>query len=414
MNRWKFYSIIIMAAAFVAVNIYLTVKDNSKVARTAYVNEWMEVKRGDIVETFQSKGVVTPKEESPIYYGKENNEFQKFLVREGDEVSAGTPLFEYATPELDALRTAMEAQKIQVEGEIAGIDEYIAKLESYQPTITDASSSTSSDTGLEAQPDLADAASGVIKSTIKQEIYKQEMEKGKLEEQITKLDTQLSNIHAGGTATVASESEGFVKEVDYSLGDPIITIASKESDIEGFFNEKQLKQAKPGMKIKITSPDLKKPLNGTIEQINTIPEEEPDVKMGGTYEYKAAMEKESSKLVKGSKVAITVITREAKGVPAIPETAIRKKKGKPFIYRLTAKGYMQMQSIDKGLGFAGKREVAKGVKQGDVIVRSPDHTGFSQSRFITPLDTQEASKSVFKKMPNSEKFRYILVGLLEQ
>ncbi|PLT33575.1 efflux RND transporter periplasmic adaptor subunit [Bacillus sp. V5-8f] len=413
MRRRKLYALIIMAMVFVAVNIYLIIKDDSKVRRTAYVNEWTEVKRGGIAQSFPAEGVVVPKEEYPIYYNKENKEFQKFLVREGDEVSAGTPLFEYTTPEVDELKAATGAEKTQTEGEIARIDEYIGKLESYQQSVPEASSSASEDIELE-QLDLHDATSNVIRSTIEQEIYKQELEKDKLVEEIKRMDTQLSNMEAGGTITVTSDSEGFVKDLDYKLGAPIATIASNESAIQGSFNEKQLKQVKPGMKIKITSPDLKKPLNGTIDQIHPTPKGEPSIKKNSTYEYRAAMAKESPKLVKGSKVSITVITKEVEEVPVIPETAIREKKDKPFVYQLTSKGYLEMKSIDKGLGFAGKREVEKGVKAGEVIVRSPDYEEFNPSLFITPLNTEQANKTVFKRMPNNRKVYYVLIGLLEQ
>lgn len=414
MKRWKLYSFILAAAALFAVNVYLTVTDNSKVARTAFVEEWAAVKKQDIIETFETKGVIKPKEEFPVYYDSENKEFQKFLVREGDAVSAGTPLFEYITPELDTLRANIEAEKSQIAGEIAGIDEYISKLESYQQTIPESSSSTVNKKELEEQLDIENASADVISSSIEQEIYKQELEKSRLEEQTKKFDAQLSNMAASGAATVASEAEGVVKYVDQNLGDPIITIASAQSAVEGVLNEKQLRKAKPGMKIKITSPDLKKPLNGTLEQVNTNPTEEPTVKKESTYLYNAVMEKESNKLMKGSKVGVTVITRETKGVPAVPESAVLQKKEKRFLYQLTSKGHMNKQSIDKGLGFAGKLEVKSGIKPGDVVVRFPDSDMPSRSLFITPLDTGEVRKTALEKIPGREKIRYLLIGVLEQ
>ncbi|MDQ0221284.1 efflux RND transporter periplasmic adaptor subunit [Peribacillus cavernae] len=414
MKRWKLYSSILAALIFLTVNIYLIVKDDSKVSRTVFVKEWTTVKSEDIIETFQTEGVIKPKEVYPVYYGRENKEFMKFLVQEGDAVTAGTPLFEYDTPKLDTLKANLEAEKSQITGEIAAIDEYIGKLESYQATIPETASGEDV-SELETELNIEeDASSDIILSTIEQEIYKQELEKSNLEEKIKKYDTQLSNQADSGTATVASEADGVVKQIDQNLGNPIITIASSQSAVEGNLSEKQLKQAKPGMKIKITSTDLKKPVDGTLEQINTIPAEEPSVKKASTYVYQAAMKKESGKLVKGSRVGVSVITREARGVPAVPEKAVKQQKKKPFLYQLTSKGYTSKQYIDRGLAFKGKQEVKNGVALGDIIVLSPDDRLHNHSMFITQLNAEKVKKSAIKRIPKREKVRYLLIGIIEQ
>ncbi|CAH0347212.1 efflux RND transporter periplasmic adaptor subunit [Bacillus sp. CECT 9360] len=403
MKKWKLYAPILAAILFFALNVYLIVKDDSKVERTVFVKEWTEVKKQNITETFQTKGVIKPREEYPVYYGREKKEFQKFLVREGDTVTAGTPLLEYTTPELDADRADLEAEKSQTEGEIAGIDEYIRKLESYQATIPKASPKNETDKELESE--------------LEQEIYEQESEKKKLEEQIKTYDAKINNMTDGGTGTIASETDGVVKHVDQNLGEeqgPIITIASSQPWIEGVLSENQLKKTEPGMKIQITSPDLKKPIDGTLERVNINPTEEPTVKTKNYYLYNAVMEEETDKLVNGSKVGVSVITAEAKGVPAVPEHAVQQRKAKPFVYRLTSKGQVNKQNIAKGLSFDGKQEIKSGVKLEDVVILEPDNKLQNHSLFITPLDMSEIKKSSLKKLPKKEIVRYLLIGLLEK
>ncbi|WP_160118328.1 efflux RND transporter periplasmic adaptor subunit [Bacillus sp. V59.32b] len=403
MKKWKLYAPILAAILFFALNVYLIVKDDSKVERTVFVKDWTEVKKQNITETFQTKGVIKPSEIYPVYYNGKNKDFQKFLVREGDTVTAGTPLLEYTTPELDADRADLEAEKNQTQGEIAGIDEYIRKLESYQASIP--------------KTEPVNETDKEIENELEQEIYAQQLEKRKLEEQIKTYDAKINNLTDSGTGTISSETDGVIKQIDQNLGEeggPIITIASSQPWVEGVFNENQLKKAEPGMQIKVTSPDLKKPIDGTLERVNTNPTEEPTVKTKNYYLYNAVMEEETDKLVNGSKVGVSIITAEAKGVLTVPEHAVQQRKAKPFVYRLTSKGQVDKQNIAKGLSFDGKQEVKSGVKLENVVILKPDNRLQNHSMFITPLDMSEIKKSSLKKLSEKEIVRYLLIGLLEK
>lgn len=403
MKKWKLYAPILAAILFFVLNVYLIVKDDSKIERTVFVKDWTEVKKENITETFQTKGVIKPSEIYPVYYKGKNKEFQKFLVREGDTVTAGTPLLEYTTPELDADRADLEAEKNQTQGEIDGIDEYIRKLESHQASIP--------------KTEPVNATDKELENELEQEIYSQQLEKRKLEEQIKTYDAKINNLTDSGTGTINSETHGVIKQIDQNLGEeggPIITIASSQPWVEGVFNENQLKKAEPGMQIKVTSPDLKKPIDGTLERINPNPTEDPTVKKESYYLYNAVMGEETDKLVIGSRVGVSVITAEARGVPTVHENAVQKRKAKPFVYRLTSKGQLNKQNIDKGLSFDGKQEVKSGVKLEDVVVREQDNGLPNHSMFITPLELNEIKQSSLKKLPKNEVIRCLLIGFLEQ
>lgn len=403
MKKWKLYAPILAAILFFFLNVYLIVKDDSKIERTVFVKDWTEVKKANITETFQTKGVIKPSEIYPVYYKGKNKEFQKFLVREGDTVTAGTPLLEYTTPELDADRADLEAEKNKTQGEIDGIDEYIRKLESHQASIP--------------KTEPVNATDKELENELEQEIYAQQLEKRKLEEQIKTYDAKINNLTDSGTGTINSETDGVIKQIDQNLGEeggPIISIASSQPWVEGVFNENQLKKAEPGMRIKVTSPDLKKPIDGTLERINSNPTEDPTVKKESYYLYNAVMGEETDKLVIGSRVGVSVITAEARGVPTVPENAVQKRKAKPFVYRLTSKGQLNLQNIDKGLSFDGKQEVKSGVKLEDIVVREQDNGLPNHSMFITPLELNEIKQSSLKKLPKNEVIRCLLIGFLEQ
>ena len=74
-----------------------------------------------------------------------------------------------------------------------------------------------------------------------------------------------------GPLTMDSEVDGIVKGMDAALGNPVMTIASNQQAIEGVLSESEYKKTEVGMKVKISSPQLEKTLNGTIGHVENYP-----------------------------------------------------------------------------------------------------------------------------------------------
>ncbi|MBK5460786.1 efflux RND transporter periplasmic adaptor subunit [Peribacillus sp. TH27] len=419
MKKWKIAAVSVASAALITVNFYLIEKKESKVERTVFVENWTKVKKDTITDTIQTKGVVKPVEEYDIYFDTKKNDFQKFLVKEGDEVTAGSSLFEYTTPELDALKGNLEAEKTAAEGEMVGINDYIDKLKAYQGSLTSNSNKAVIDNSIEKSLniDITTTSSDLIESNIEQEMYKLELEKNRLEEKVVMLDAQLSSIEEQKVAVeTASEADGVVKNINKNLNNPIISIVSTNVAIEGDFSEEEMKKAEVGMTIKASSPDLKKALNGTIGRIHSYPEEEPSLKKDNRFPFQALIEpgdEETKPLLVGSKVNLTVITNEKAGVPSIPVEAVHHKK-KPHVYKLTKKGYVDKHYITKGLKAEGKQELIKGPAVGDVILIEPNRIVKNHSYFVTPIQFEKVKSASYKKFTTREKVRYILLGMLEK
>lgn len=419
MKKWKLAALSVASLALISGNIYLIEKKDSKVERTVFTERWTQVKKDTITETFQTKGIFKPAEEYDVYFDAKNNDFQKFLVHEGDEVTAGTSLFEYTTTELDALKDNLEAEKAATEGEIVGIDEYINKLKAYQSGLALDSNKTVIDETVEKNLniDITTSSSDLIKSNIEQEMYKQELEKSSLKEKVVMLEAQLSSIEMQTNAVeTTSEADGVVKKINKNLTNPIISIASTEMAIEGSFSEEELKKAEVGMEIKASSPDLKKRLGGTISRIHPYPKEEPTLKDENRYTFEAEIVTEAENkeaLLDGSKVDLTVITNVKTGVPTVPTEAIHERK-QPHVYKMTNKGHLNRQYFTKGAQAKGKQEMLKGPAVGDVILLEPKKVVKNHSYFITPLKLDKVHSATFKKLSKREKVRYILLGFLEK
>ncbi len=417
-GKWKIAAVSIASIVLITVNLYLIEKKESKVERTVFVENWTKVKKDTITDTIQTNGVIKPVEEYDIYFDAKKNDFKKFLVKEGDAITAGSSLFEYTTTELDALKANLEAEKTAAEGEIAGIEEYIGKLRSYQGTVTsepEAAIDESVEKNLNI--DITTSSSDLIKSNIEQEMYKQELEKNRLDEKVKMLDAKLSSIEEQSSAIVTtSEADGVVKNINKNLNNPIISIVSTNMAIEGDFSEEEMKKAEVGMTIKASSSDSKKALKGTIGRIHSYPAEEPTLKKDNRFPFQALIEpegEETEPLLVGSKVNLTVITNEKAGVPSIPIEAVQYQK-QPYIYKLTNKGHVDKHYITKGLKAEGKQEIIKGPSVGDVILLEPNAAVKNHSYFITPIQYEKVKVGAYKKFTSREKVRYLLLGILEK
>ncbi|MFK9120476.1 efflux RND transporter periplasmic adaptor subunit [Peribacillus frigoritolerans] len=417
-GKWKIAAVSIASIVLITVNLYLIEKKESKVERTVFVENWTKVKKDTITDTIQTNGVIKPVEEYDIYFDAKKNDFKKFLVKEGDAITAGSSLFEYTTTELDALKANLEAEKTAAEGEIAGIEEYIGKLRSYQGTVTsepEAAIDESVEKNLNI--DITTSSSDLIKSNIEQEMYKQELEKNRLDEKVKMLDAKLSSIEEQSSAIVTtSEADGVVKNINKNLNNPIISIVSTNMAIEGDFSEEEMKKAEVGMTIKASSSDSKKALKGKIGRIHSYPAEEPSLKKDNRFPFQALIEpegEETEPLLVGSKVNLTVITNEKAGVPSIPIVAVQYQK-QPYIYKLTNKGHVDKHYITKGLKAEGKQEIIKGPSVGDVILLEPNAAVKNHSYFITPIQFEKVKAGTYKKFTSREKVRYLLLGILEK
>lgn len=413
MKKWIVMSLTVVSLSFIALNGYLITKKDSKVQHTVYVDNWTRVKKDDVVQTFETEGIIMPQEEYDVYFHDRDKEFQRFLVKEGDEVTAGTPLFEYTTPELDKLRETLELERQETEGEIAGIDVYISKLLDYQSSLSSTPSYFEPDFTFEEDLSInEDTSSDVIIGTIEQEIYKQELEKSRLEEKVKKYDSQLSSIdEQSSSVMMVSETDGFVKKVNKKLGNPVITITSNVKVIEGQLTEKQFNQAETGMLF--TANVAGKKLEGTLGKIHSYPVNDPKIGEENHYHFEATLTEQPEPLAIGSKADLSVVTAEAIGIPTIPEKAIYTIKN-PYVYLLNENSRIKKQSVQTGLGFEGIQEMTKGVQIREVLMVSPHKAHQNNAYFVTKMKPNRLTKSSIKDLSKYEKWEFFLTGLIEK
>jgi multidrug efflux pump subunit AcrA (membrane-fusion protein) len=446
-------------ALLIATNVFLTLQNDSKVSRTNFLTGWFETKTETLTETLQTAGVVTPAEEHPVYFNGEEGGFQQFYVKKGEEVTAGTPLYEYKSAQVDADRQRLENEINQLSREVALIEDQIQQLE-YLQTVSARSSSTSvpvSGNGLVTPPVPGLQLETLVEVTIEKEIYDKEGELRELEEEIEEHEDNLAALVANNELDVSSQVNGTVKEINLDLKNPIMTIISDDPKVQGNFTEGDLAHVTEGMEAYITSDLIKDKLPGKLSKIASHSKEDPDVDKESEFSFEIELdpepahdsetliassegmdvpeettlqnpteipegdlaneyagEKEDSqptKLVHGQHVDITIVTDQRVGAVTVADEQIQ---SGSYAYVLTRTGKVERRFIKQGLEVDGRIEIIDGLQEGETVVENSSQIAKANAPFITRLDFLRLNLNLLKDGDPMDWVKAIGVGFSKQ
>jgi HlyD family secretion protein len=396
---------------FVSGNLYLALKEDSKAVRSSYINKWSAVGKETLTETLHSSGVVTPEEEHHVYYNENSGEFKSFLVKEGDKVDSGTSLYEYSSDNIDEDLAKLESERSQLVTEATLLDEQIQQL-LYLQTVSASASNNST-------PVFGDGTSGNNSSndlmvvSIEKEIYDKQLEKSRVNAEIDKYDDMIDAYDGTDELGISSQVAGTVKQINYELKNPILTIISDTPMIKGTFTERDLKKVEEGMKVIVKSEMIEGKVNGTLAKISDYPEAEPSVKKESHYPYAVALDEGTEGIIKGTHVDVSVVTNQVVNASTVPLKSIEKGKKNSYVYILNQKGQVEKRKIKKGLELSGKTEVKKGAKPGELVVSTPDEVQQENSPFFSKLKPGTLTKKTFSEEGKRNLFKQIMVGFFK-
>ncbi|CAM3833174.1 efflux RND transporter periplasmic adaptor subunit [Mesobacillus thioparans] len=395
---------------FVSGNLYLALKDDGKAVRSSYINSWGKIGKETLTETLHAEGVVTPDEEHHVYYDPNSSEFKSFLVKEGDEVDEGTPLFEYSSDNIDKELARLEAEKSQLETEATLLEEQIKQL-SYLQTVS--ASTTDNSLPVAGNGTASDSSNDLMSVSIEKEIYDKELEKSRVEAEIDKYDDQIDSYDGSDELEISSEVAGSVKKINYELNNPIVTIISDTPKVEGTFSERDLKNVQEGMEVYVKSDMFGGAIGGTLTKIAKHPESDPSVREESQFPFEIELELEDEEVVHGTHVDVSVVTNQVVNAAVVPQQSIDKGKKNSYIYVLNETGKVEKRKIKKGLEVGEKTEVKKGVKPGELFVRKPENVQKADSPFFSKLKPGSLAKKTFKEEGKRSLFKQVMVGFFK-
>jgi HlyD family secretion protein len=402
------YTGLALSLLFVGTNAYLIEKAKSKVDREVRIEQWEGLDKDHLQEVLPKSGVVTSAEETYLYFNDEFGSFKKFLVKEGDEVKAGTPLYEYEVTDFASQKDVLESEVDQLEDEIDSIEDNISDLERLEnslPSSYDEEEMPLEASALETEYD------------IKKEIASRELEIDRLENQIDSLERQVSDLESYETTlTVESSGEGTIKELSHSIQNPLITIASDATVVTADLSEKEIMDVEENMNAKMQSEVEKKTLKGLVSDVSTLPKRDPHIETDSMYPIEITLQDENNKLLPGHHVFVSVITDEVKNAMVVPVTAIEKLGKKKHIWVLTDTGTVKKKTVETGLEVDGRVQIKSGVKVGEYYIINPDEVPALRNgaAFITTLDWDKIKLRDLKKMKRPTVIENLLMGILER
>ncbi|MGM0853887.1 MAG: efflux RND transporter periplasmic adaptor subunit [Bacillota bacterium] len=408
-RRTIFYSTLTLSLLFVGANTYLIEKANSKVDREVRVANWEISGKDDLVKELPKTGVITAEEESYIYFNDEFGSFKKFLVKEGDQVKSGTPLYEYEVTDQTQQKSVLESEVEQLEDEIDSIEDNIDDLGSLESSLP----STSTDD----KEIPIDASALQSEYDIKKEIAAKELEIDRLENQIDNLERQISDIESYETTlTVQSSVDGTIKDLSHAIENPLITIASQATIVTTDLTEKEIMTVEENMNAKVQSDSEKKTQKGIVTKVATLPKNDPHLQMDSVYPVEVKLQDTKNKLLPGHHVFLSIITEEVKDAFVVPVTAIEKENSSKFIWILTEKGTVEKRKVETGLQVNGQQQIKSGVKAGEYYIVYPGNLPALENGtpFVTGIDWNRIRLRDLKKVDRPTVLENLLVGILER
>ena len=392
MKWWKTIMITVLAILLVGVNLFLIIKDNSKVDKTLYVSSWTSAIEQDLEETMVTEGISAPQEEQYVYYDDSKGSFEGFMVKEGEEVSSGSELFYYKTDSYVDAIAHLEAEKESVLKQLDGLEDRKDSLDSLL---------TSSSAEMEEFFLMSE-------SSIEMEIYETEAEINRLEGELEKYEDQIDSIDGKlPYLHEISDIDGTVKEINKDLSNPVITIASMEPVIEGKVPEAEHKKLQPGLEVLISLKNSNKNYKGTIETISAFPEGKPSVEKESTYPFTVVLNEPIEDLVHGAHVDVKIITEEVIDAITVPSESVHKSQ-----VHILQDGKVAKREVKSGLKVKETQEIESGLEVEEVVVREPVSFEGETISFYTPLQFNQWEKEMYGDMRKLEIVKLVGKGIL--
>lgn len=392
----------------VAINIFLIVSDHDGVIeRKSYVKDWAKVEQKDMMETLNTKGILTSTAKQHLYFDREHGSFQTFLVNEGDEVSEGDELYTYQVHHYESAVSRLEQSIHQLEEDIQALETILSSIHTY--TIDEIPSiqiKQADDEIVEINRPPVDAEWMKYQYTleIEKELALKEAELTSLEAQLTSLET------TGQTVTVTSPYAGVVTMISASLDDPLMTIETMDLHIEGELGEQDRPLVEAGMTVDIYVPAVDQMFEGTVEKITQHPDQAQSHESVYRYYVTFSEEAELDQLLAGYHTDLRVVTKESLKAKVINDKAIFDGE----IWLMTDDGVLKSQPVNMGIHMGEWQEITDGVDFRQIVAVESPQSFRHGTTFITPLKFKELPLKATLKGEQIDRSRYLLLGLVSR
>ena len=398
MNKKKIIGIILVAVILLAAVFMI---NNGKAVGV----ELAAVEKGNLAEYVEELGLVVSENKGNVF-SPTSGKVSEVLVKIGDQVEKGTVLVKIDSEELTRQIMELEAQKSVVRSqyneaskatdarEIEKLelqlttqerkvqeaqrkrdnskslyDEGAISNEDYQATITALETETALLEGIKLDLEL-------LRKPISKNIASQ------YEAQLKQLDIQMESLRSKGQDfVITSPLEGTVMTKDVEVGTylqpgmQVVEIGDQEAlYIESDVLMGDIGNVKVGAVVEISHNDLSiEGIKGTVRKIH--PQAMSKISDLGIEQKRVKVEINIEDSLEGLRpgydLDVKIIINSRKNVLLVPENAVFEKEEKDFVF-VNENGKAVLREINKGIESTKQIEVISGLKEGEMVIMSPD------------------------------------------
>lgn len=252
---WTSISIIVMAI-LIGLNAYFVFKDDSKVARSYFIDEFQKANMGDNVERVDKEAIVAPAETYTV--SADAKSLSAISVKRGQEVAATDLLATYKSEEVDDELTKLEAEQAAYETELNDLESSLSQIE------TDSTDPTSSIN--------TDQISDKLAVTVEMELAGQNSTStaiailnrhiAETNRQIALIEAQIAQLQA--RQGVISPVDGVIASITEEAGSVTFEIYSSEKAMLAYLSEDEWQQVMAGQTVDFELQHFEDDLTGIV------------------------------------------------------------------------------------------------------------------------------------------------------
>lgn len=423
MSNGSKWLISVLAVIFVGVNLFFIKHDLLLVDRTSIVHDQKTTQNETVEEIMVKNGVVQTALEEKVYFSEQLGMFTQFLVEEGDQVSPGTPLYEYTVTDLEEQRLVFESEIQQLDGEIDAVESYITELESIERQIASSTSSSSASASpsssindeqllitveLEVGIDVSDATVAQTRSLINQQIGEQEADIERLEAEREKYVSLADGLLNSPVVTVASEYEGQIASLAEDISHPLMTIYTDTLASHAKLTDEEAKLVLEGMQTRVTSPVAASIGDGTVSSNPLIPEQEPQLNDKSQYPVDIDLLTAAEDWFVGQHVVNEIILDTAANAVTMPVIGLNNS----TVYVMNELGLVEPRMVELGILDGDRQQIISELEAGEWVVVDPEQVERNNMPYITPMKFNRLTFDNLGYTDERNNWKYVLLGAL--
>ena len=261
---WTSISIVVVAI-LIGLNAYFVFKNDSKVARSYFIDEFQKAYTGDHVELVNKETIVAPAKTYTI--SADATSLSAITVKRGQEVTATDLLATYKTEEVDDEVTKLEAERTAYETELSDLEAALAQIETDYSDASDPKSSINTD-------QLSDK----LAVTVEMELANQNsistaiaILNGHIAEttrHIALMDAQIAQLQA--RQGIISPVDGIISTITEEAGSVTFEIYSSEKTMLAYLSEDEWQKVMAGQTVDFELQHFEDTLSGIVLEKQVI------------------------------------------------------------------------------------------------------------------------------------------------